>query len=71
MAYPLMELVTEQTEPSGAENILAARLDGFERLGTITPFIQCGGDLSSKEGWRIAASILGDFNNPEIRAGKT
>lgn len=34
---------------------------GFERLGHITPFIQSGGDLSSKEGWRIAASILGDF----------
>ncbi len=34
---------------------------GFERLGHITPFIQSGGDLSSKEGWRIATSILGDF----------
>ena len=34
---------------------------GFERLGNITPFIQSGGDLSSKEGWRIATSILGDF----------
>ena len=40
---------------------LRCSLDGFERLGHITPFIQAGGDLSSKEGWRIAASILGDF----------
>ena len=44
----------------GGEYLLA-RPEGFERLGSITPFIQCGGDLSSKEGWRIAASILGDF----------
>ena len=49
----------------GGEYLLS-RLDGFERLGSITPFIQSGGDLSSKEGWRIATSILGDFNNPEI-----
>ncbi|SEP85772.1 hydrogenase maturation protein HypF [Lachnospiraceae bacterium NE2001] len=40
---------------------LRCSLEGFERLGHIAPFIQCGGDLSSKEGWRIAASILGDF----------
>ena len=40
---------------------LRCRLDGFDRLGSITPFIQCGGDLSSREGWRIAVSILGDF----------
>ena len=44
----------------GGEYLLC-RLDGFERLGSIAPFIQCGGDMSSKEGWRIAASILGDF----------
>ncbi|MBR6403868.1 MAG: carbamoyltransferase HypF [Eubacterium sp.] len=40
---------------------LRCRVDGFERLGHIKPFIQSGGDLSSKEGWRIAASILGHF----------
>ena len=40
---------------------LRCRTNGFERLGSIKPFIQSGGDLSSKEGWRIAASILGDF----------
>ena len=32
----------------------------FERLSSITPFIQSGGDSSSKEGWRIAVSILRD-----------
>ncbi|MBQ4311483.1 MAG: carbamoyltransferase HypF [Oscillospiraceae bacterium] len=33
---------------------------GFSRCGSIAPFIQSGGDISSKEGWRIAASILRD-----------
>ena len=33
---------------------------GFERVGSIAPFIQSGGDASSREGWRIAASILRD-----------
>ena len=42
----------------GGEYLLCSTT-GFERLGHITPFIQSGGDLSSKEGWRIAASILG------------
>ena len=39
---------------------------GFERLEHIDPFMQCGGDLSSKEGWRIAASILGDFAGDKV-----
>ena len=33
---------------------------GYERVGSIEPFIQSGGDASSKEGWRIAASIIRD-----------
>ncbi|MCR5214107.1 MAG: carbamoyltransferase HypF [Eubacterium sp.] len=48
----------------GGEYLLC-NTSGFERLGHISPFIQSGGDLSSKEGWRIAASILGDFKNGE------
>lgn len=31
---------------------------GFERVAHIQPFMQVGGDMSSKEGWRIAASLL-------------
>lgn len=31
---------------------------GFERLGSIEPFIQIGGDVSAREGWRIAVSML-------------
>ena len=33
---------------------------GFKRLGSIAPFRQAGGDLSSKEGWRVAVSLLYD-----------
>ena len=30
------------------------------RAGSIMPFLQTGGDLSAKEGWRIAAALLRD-----------
>ena len=33
---------------------------GFTRLGSLQPFMQTGGDLSAKEGWRIAAALLRD-----------
>lgn len=33
---------------------------GFERRGAVQPFMQTGGDLSAKEGWRIAAALLRD-----------
>lgn len=41
--------------------VLLARRDGFERLSHIDPFMQAGGDLSAKEGWRIAASMIGSL----------
>ncbi|MDO4945595.1 MAG: carbamoyltransferase HypF, partial [Ruminococcus sp.] len=31
---------------------------GFKRVGSIEPFKQAGGDMSSKEGWRIAVQLL-------------
>ena len=31
---------------------------GFERVGSISPFMQVGGDISAKEGWRIAVSLI-------------
>ena len=27
---------------------------GYERVGSIAPFIHAGGDIASREGWRIA-----------------
>lgn len=38
--------------------ILKADLYGFERLGSIRPFLQIGGDASAREGWRIAVSMI-------------
>ncbi len=37
---------------------LLSNLDSFTREASIMPFLQIGGDASSKEGWRIAASML-------------
>ena len=40
--------------------LLIADFRGYERTGSIEPFMQAGGDLSAKEGWRIAAAMLGE-----------
>ncbi len=37
---------------------LRASYDGFKRLGSIRPFLQAGGDIAAREGWRVAASML-------------
>lgn len=37
---------------------LLSNLEGFSREASIMPFLQIGGDFSSKEGWRIAASMI-------------
>lgn len=38
--------------------ILLSDYHGFERVGHIASFAQVGGDLSSREGWRIAVAML-------------
>ncbi len=47
----------EQMEPSG-EGRSFWQIMGFTRLGSIQPFVQVGGDISAKEGWRIAVSLI-------------
>ena len=37
---------------------LKASYGGFERLGSIRPFRQAGGEAAAREGWRIAVSML-------------
>ena len=32
--------------------------NGYERVGSITPFVHAGGDIASREGWRIAYSMI-------------
>ncbi len=53
------EVVDGAEAPSiwGGEFLLAD-VHGFERAGSIEVFPQAGGDASSKEGWRIAVSLL-------------
>ncbi|MBR5357827.1 MAG: carbamoyltransferase HypF [Clostridiales bacterium] len=41
--------------------IMRCDLDGFDRLFSIRPFLQTGGDIASREGWRIAVSMLMDI----------
>ena len=49
---------------------LLANLSDFKRLGCLAPFRQAGGDASSREGWRIAASLLLDaLGSEEETAG--
>ncbi|WP_365699725.1 carbamoyltransferase HypF [Ruminococcus sp.] len=40
--------------------LLVCDYRGYTRAGSIRPFSQTGGDLSSKEGWRIASALLRD-----------
>ena len=53
------EVVDGAEVPSiwGGEFLLCD-VHGFERAGSIEVFPQAGGDASSKEGWRIAVSLL-------------
>ena len=48
--------------------ILVCDYRGFERSASIRPFIQAGGDHSSKDGWRIAVSMLHSMSK-EAAAG--
>lgn len=51
--------------------ILLADYRGFRRLGHIAPFLQPGGDLSAKEGWRDAVSMIFDCYADEAKALET
>jgi hydrogenase maturation protein HypF len=48
--------------------ILRCSVDGFVRLASVAPFLQPGGDASSREGWRIAASIAASLFGDEAAA---
>lgn len=48
--------------------ILCCHRNGFERYGAISPFWQRGGDISAKEGWRIAVSMILDSAADEQEA---
>lgn len=46
--------------------IMIADTHGFTRAGSIAPFLHVGGDAASREGWRIACSMLADFYPGEV-----
>lgn len=60
---------TDQTIWGG--EFLTADCSGFQRAGSIQPFLQLGGDASSKEGWRIAVSMLYGFLNDKEKTAET
>ena len=39
-----------------------------QRFGSITPFLQIGGDASAKEGWRIAVSMIYGYTKDREQA---
>ena len=45
--------------------ILLADYMGFERFDHVAPFAQAGGDLSAREGWRVAVGLLRDVLPPD------
>ena len=51
----------------GGEVLLADYQD-FTRFGSITPFLQIGGDASAKEGWRIAVSLIWQISESKDEA---
>lgn len=48
--------------------ILLADYQDFTRFGSITPFLQIGGDASAKEGWRIAVSMTYGYTKDREKA---
>lgn len=50
--------------------ILLADYEDFTRFGNITPFLQIGGDVSAKEGWRIAISMIYGYTKNREQAWK-
>ena len=50
--------------------ILLADYENFTRAGSITPFLQIGGDISAKEGWRIAVSMIYGYTKDREQAWK-
>ena len=51
----------------GGEFLIASP-DHFIRAGSLEPFTQSGGDLASREGWRVAVSLLYDAAETEQKA---
>ena len=51
--------------------IIYATYSSYDRIGSIAPFAQVGGDSSAREGWRIAASVFMDMEEEISAVGST
>ena len=49
---------------------LLADLDDYTREGYIAPFLQIGGDVSAREGWRIAVSMIYAATGDTVRTAQ-
>ena len=47
---------------------LVASFSGYERAASVKPFLQPGGDLSARQGWRIAGAMLRSLLGEEAPA---
>ncbi len=54
----LTEPDMEQMEPSGVENFCLQIIMDLNGWAALNHFWQIGGDISAKEGWRIAVSLI-------------
>lgn len=61
-------LGTDQTIWGG--EILLANTHDFTRFASLMPFTQSGGDASSREGWRIAVSLVYDMTGRNVAETK-
>lgn len=53
----------------GGEFLICDR-QGYERAGSVKPFMQVGGDSSAKEGWRIAVQLIRAYSGSDETAKK-
>ena len=51
--------------------IIYATYSSYDRIGSVAPFAQVGGDSSAREGWRIAASVFMDMDEEMSAVGST
>ncbi len=45
---------------------LIADIGGYGRAGSLRPFYHIGGDAASREGWRVAVSMLAEIYGPDL-----
>ena len=75
LGYPMLQvqhhyahILSCMTENDCQEPVIGVSYQDFTRFGSITPFLQIGGDASAKEGWRIAVSMIYGYTKDREKA---